>query len=329
MSKSYRFWSLLACAALLAAGALGASVYAQQAEQEEGRVIRIGPDNPADRPAAADRLRDRARDFGFRGFPDRPAPPPEPLSPYFIGVAVEPVSDQLRAHVDIPEGEGLIITRVFDESPAAEAGLKLHDILLRADSKKLAEMKDLVAVVDSHGDADNSTQFTVDFLRRGQNETLWVTPAKRPEPPAIEEHGDLGPEELRGRLDDFRRGFGGFGGPMGGPNFDFFQRGFELDQVPNGVSISIERRNDAPPKVTVKRDGETWEVVGDDPKSLEALPEDLRPMVENMLNQPQPQPRDAFRPRFEARGDLETRLQEMEKQMQELHDQLRQQLEDR
>ena len=55
-------------------------------------------------------------------------------------------------------------------------------------------------------------------------------------------------------------------------------------QMPNGVSITIQKENDQPAKVTVKRGNETWEVTGDDPESLKALPDDLRPFVERMLH---------------------------------------------
>jgi hypothetical protein len=77
----------------------------------------------------------------------------------------------------------------------------------------------------------------------------------------------------------------GQGGPEGGPGFDFRHfgpgvivggQGFGVAQMPNGVSISIQKENDQPAHITVKRGNETWEVVGDDPESLQQLPDDLR-----------------------------------------------------
>ena len=53
--------------------------------------------------------------------------------------------------------------------------------------------------------------------------------------------------------------------------------------IPNGVSVNIQKQDDQPARITVKRGDETWEVVGDDPESLNQLPEDLRPFVEQML----------------------------------------------
>src|SRR6185312_4338118 len=54
--------------------------------------------------------------------------------------------------------------------------------------------------------------------------------------------------------------------------------------LPDGVSVSIQKENDKPARITVKRGDETWNVAGDDPESLKSLPADLRPFVEQMLH---------------------------------------------
>ena len=45
-----------------------------------------------------------------------------------------------------------------------------------------------------------------------------------------------------------------------------------LNQMPNGVSVSIQKQNDEPAHITVQRGNDTWNIVGDDPASLEQLP---------------------------------------------------------
>ena len=47
------------------------------------------------------------------------------------------------------------------------------------------------------------------------------------------------------------------------------------------MSISIHKSDDEPTKITVKRDGETWEVTED---NLDELPEDVRGHVKQMLS---------------------------------------------
>ena len=42
---------------------------------------------------------------------------------------VSPVDDTLRSHLDIPAGQGLVVTSVHQGSAAERAGLKANDIL--------------------------------------------------------------------------------------------------------------------------------------------------------------------------------------------------------
>jgi S1-C subfamily serine protease len=48
----------------------------------------------------------------------------------YLGISVVGVPDYLRGHVDLPEGIGMLITRVMPDGPGDKAGLKAHDILL-------------------------------------------------------------------------------------------------------------------------------------------------------------------------------------------------------
>jgi membrane-associated protease RseP (regulator of RpoE activity) len=216
----------------------------------------------------------------------------EPAAPkYWIGLVGGPIDavHPLRAHVDIPEKQGLLVVNVVPDSPAAKAGLKQNDILLRANDIDLREMQDLVELVLTEG--EKKGQIAIDVLRRGQRETVYVTPEVRP--------ADAGPQGGIGR--GFGTGFGVPGGveipqdllrEFGEMPFEFRQfgpgvivgGGAGAANLPNGVTVSIVKENDQPARITVKRGGETWEVVGDDPKSLDQLPDDVRPFVEQMLH---------------------------------------------
>jgi hypothetical protein len=98
-----------------------------------------------------------------------------------------------------------------------------------------------------------------------------------------------------------------------------------MANMPNGVSISIHKEEGQPAQITVKRGDETWEVVGDDPKSLDQLPDDLRPFVERMLQNNGAGGIGFQLPNiegFEGRLDdqrLQERLEEMERRMEEMH----------
>ena len=60
--------------------------------------------------------------------PVRPEPPA-----YWIGVSAGPVEPALRTQLQIPQGQGLIITEVHKDSPAVKAGIQPHDIFLNVD----------------------------------------------------------------------------------------------------------------------------------------------------------------------------------------------------
>jgi hypothetical protein len=112
-----------------------------------------------------------------------------------------------------------------------------------------------------------------------------------------------------------------------GPGVIINGQGFA--NMPNGVSVSVHKEGGKPARITVKRGDETWEVVGDDPESLNKLPKELRPFVEQMLDGGSPFDMNFPMPNVEipnAQGfnddRLRERLEHMERQMNELFERL-------
>ena len=191
--------------ALMVALVFGAGAAAQaQNNDEEGNVVKIGQ---ADNDGGA-----RRRRVLF------PVPAKQQAPKYWIGLlggAITPDSP-LRAHLDLPENQGLIVANIVPESPAAKAGLKQHDILLRANDNDLHEMQDLVDLVLSEG--PKKGQITLEVLRHDKRETVYLTPEERPANAPM-------PQPMTG-------GFGnvhGGGGEFGIPNELLQQFG---DQIP-------------------------------------------------------------------------------------------------
>jgi hypothetical protein len=250
------------------------------------------------------------------------------LPKYWIGLLGGPITAEhpLRAHLDLPENQGLIVANVVPDSPAAKAGLKQHDILLRANDKDLREMQDLVELVLSEG--AKKGQITLEVLRHNKRETVYLSPEERPANVAVPQHG-VGGDEFGGQdPGQFLRHFLGGNMPQ---EFQFRNFGDGVivgggqgfANMPNGVSISIQKQDGEPTKVTVKRGDETWTVTGDDPESLKQLPEDLRPFVERMVRGGRV---GIHMPNFERRfegpgfgdGQLRERLERMEKRLDEM-----------
>jgi membrane-associated protease RseP (regulator of RpoE activity) len=316
--------------ALMAALVFGAGAIAQAQEEEpQNPVIQIGKSDVQETPSSSPAVTDGA----IVDSPDQP-----PLPKYWIGLAggTIPAEHVLRAHIDLPENQGLLVANIVPDSPAAKAGLKQHDILLRANDIELHEMHDLIDLVLAEG--AKKGQIALEVLRKGERETIYLTPEERPADAARPQLGDEG-------------GFGeGFGivGPDGLPKemlqqfqtrvpFEFRNfgpgviigggGGQGVGNIPNGVSVNIAKEAGKPTHVTVTRGDETWEVVGDDPESLKQLPEDLQPFVEQMLQGASPMDLHMGRmgqhpmPEF-GDGPLRERMERMEKRMQEMLERL-------
>jgi membrane-associated protease RseP (regulator of RpoE activity) len=202
-----------------------------------------------------------------------PADTPRPTG-YFIGVECFAVPPAIQAHLRLPEGQGLLVLHVLPDSPATKAGLREHDVLVKANARTLGSVQDLVAAVD----AAKQTKLKLEVLRAGRTITVEVQPAPRPE--SLQGEDDM--NVLRGWFD---RVMPGENWP---PRFYVFRPGAIL---PPGASIVpplaedttvvITRRGSQPAKVVVERGSQRWEL---SEKELDKLPADLRPQVERMVH---------------------------------------------
>lgn len=258
----------------------GAMARAQQApQQDDGRVVQIGradagEGTPSVPPPQGQGAGDQAGAAGVEQLG---------VSKYWIGLRGGVIGDDdpLRAHVDLPADVGLLVVEIVPDGPAAKAGLKKYDILLRANDADLHQMTELIELVGTEG--AKKGQIAVDILRHGDRETVYITPEERPASAQQPLGGEMG------------NGMGMTGELLGqlqgrGPMFQFRNfgpgviiGGQGLTSIPNGVAVSIQKEAGKPTQITVKRGDESWEVVGDDAESLKKLPEDLRPFVEQML----------------------------------------------
>lgn len=94
----------------------------------------------------------------------------------FLGMEVTTAQPALAAQLQLPEGQGLVVRFVVPESPAAEAGLEKHDVLLRLDDQILIEPRQLSVLVRGHEEGDT---ITLVYLRAGKENRARVTLAKR------------------------------------------------------------------------------------------------------------------------------------------------------
>jgi serine protease Do len=87
-----------------------------------------------------------------------------------IGAGVTPLTKQLAEHFRVDSG--VMVTEVRENSPAAKAGLRAGDIILKAGGRTIMNQADLVRALDEKKDGD--IQLTID--RNGSRQTISVTP---------------------------------------------------------------------------------------------------------------------------------------------------------
>ena len=96
------------------------------------------------------------------------------FEPAHLGVALAPphVSARLRGAVGLAERDGLLVREVADGSPAAHAGIRTGDLLVRAADTELRTPDDLTALLSTLGDGD---QLVLAVVRGAEELTVTVT----------------------------------------------------------------------------------------------------------------------------------------------------------
>jgi hypothetical protein len=107
--------------------------------------------------------------------PEHPRPPEEKPTAY-LGVLTQMVSQELRSQFGLANGFGLLVTEVMPDSPAKEAGLKEHDILVTFEDQKLVNMEQLQTLVRARKKGD---QVTLSVISGGQQKQVTVKIGER------------------------------------------------------------------------------------------------------------------------------------------------------
>ncbi|WP_120501841.1 trypsin-like peptidase domain-containing protein [Roseovarius sp. EL26] len=94
----------------------------------------------------------------------------------WLGVQIKPLSEEIAHVLGLQSGEGVMIADVFDESPAASAGLERGDVILKFGETDIKELRDLTRVVASE---ESGTTAQIEIFRGGQPMSLDVTLTKR------------------------------------------------------------------------------------------------------------------------------------------------------
>ena len=109
----------------------------------------------------------------------------------YLGVSTSAVPAALRQHLGLPEGVGLVVDHVQDDSPAKAAGLKQYDILTKFDDQILVNGQQLAVLVRSRKGGE---EVKLTLLRGGKEQTLTARLVEQDVKPLedmfIFDHGD-------------------------------------------------------------------------------------------------------------------------------------------
>ncbi len=90
----------------------------------------------------------------------------------YLGVSLQALSPDLREHFGAPPDSGVLVAEVFDESPAAQAGLVVGDVIVKMDRRQIGRVADVRRVLAYF---DAGERVAVEIIRARRRETLSVT----------------------------------------------------------------------------------------------------------------------------------------------------------
>jgi len=203
---------------------------------------------------------------------------------HWIGILCREADGLLRSHLKLDGG--LVVEHVVPNGPAAKAGIREHDVLLKFGDASLSVVTDLVEAVKKTRDQE----VTVTLLREGEKVSLKVTAAKRPSEQRI--GMPVVPKPDREAIQRWLRESipgEGFEGPlrwrMFGPGVVIDKGDFAKLEFPKNLSIAVTKSGDEPAKIVVKQGDRTWETTED---KLGELPKEVRPHVQRLLGRKSP-----------------------------------------
>lgn len=113
----------------------------------------------------------------------------------WLGVSIGPVTEEIAKTLDIENPLGAIISEVFDDGPALNAGLKTRDIILMFNGETVKDAGELVRMV---GRAAVGEEVRVVVLRDGNKRSFSVLLGQRPVNPNLARVKEVKPKNILG-----------------------------------------------------------------------------------------------------------------------------------
>jgi serine protease Do len=95
----------------------------------------------------------------------------------WLGVSIQDLNDDLRGYFGIKESTGIIIVKVYANSPAEKSNLKEGDLILAFNNQPVNTSRDLIRMVSA---SEVSSQASVKILREAKEMNVNITIGKSP-----------------------------------------------------------------------------------------------------------------------------------------------------
>jgi serine protease DegQ len=82
----------------------------------------------------------------------------------------------------LPQKDGVIVAGIVKDGPADKAGLKVGDILLKLDNKKISDTTQMLNQIAAYAPGEKKA---IELLREGKPQTLTIEIGIRPKPGAF------------------------------------------------------------------------------------------------------------------------------------------------
>ncbi|NMC21769.1 MAG: PDZ domain-containing protein [Thermogutta sp.] len=96
----------------------------------------------------------------------------------YLGVAIQPMDANLAEQLGVESKKGVVVTEVFPDTPAEEAGLKSGDVILSFDGTTVSSPNELQGLVE---ESALDQHHTLEVIRDGKAMTLEVVVREQPE----------------------------------------------------------------------------------------------------------------------------------------------------
>ena len=100
----------------------------------------------------------------------------------WLGVRIQQVTDELAGNLGLAKPQGALVSEISPDSPAEKGGLKVGDVIVRFDGKKVPHMRDLPRIV---ADTEVEKTVSVEVMRRGKKRKLRIVTGRLDEPDLV------------------------------------------------------------------------------------------------------------------------------------------------